>query len=96
MRCFICGAEKVVRLGKYGPFWACPNSRPGNSHGTTSVTKNGGYNGNKRAYENNTNSTRHHGTGRCPYCGDKHGQSFGTGDCGCDPGYDDRSNNGWL
>lgn len=34
MICKRCLATMVARNGRYGNFWACPNSRKGDNHGT--------------------------------------------------------------
>lgn len=36
MRCPICQAKLVERIGKFGPFICCPSSKPGDNHGTFS------------------------------------------------------------
>ena len=38
MICAKCGSPAVVRRGRFGAFWCCPNSRPGDNHGTRTVT----------------------------------------------------------
>lgn len=35
--CPKCGADLIVRTGRYGPFKCCPNSRPGDNHFTEST-----------------------------------------------------------
>ena len=37
MKCPRCQATLVVREGKHGKFICCPNSRPGDNHGTLSI-----------------------------------------------------------
>jgi len=45
VECAKCKAGLVTRQGRFGPFLACPNSRPGDNHGTASVPTG------QRAYE---------------------------------------------
>ncbi len=33
-RCKKCSEKWVERNGRYGPFFACPNSRPADKHGS--------------------------------------------------------------
>lgn len=37
MKCVKCGAEAIIRNGKFGPFWCCPHSTPYDNHGTRAV-----------------------------------------------------------
>lgn len=37
MKCGKCGAEATIRKGPHGAFYCCPNSKPGDNHGTRSV-----------------------------------------------------------
>jgi hypothetical protein len=37
MKCAKCGEVAVIRNGKHGAFYCCPNSKPGDNHGTRSV-----------------------------------------------------------
>ena len=37
MKCAKCGAAAIVRQGKFGAFYCCPNSRQGDNHGTRAV-----------------------------------------------------------
>jgi len=39
MICAKCGAPAVVRKGRFGAFWCCPNSQPGDNHGTRAVIR---------------------------------------------------------
>ena len=34
MQCSKCAATMIIRESKTGKFYACPNSYPGNNHGT--------------------------------------------------------------
>jgi hypothetical protein len=37
MKCATCGAKAMIRKGPHGEFYCCPNSKPGDNHGTRSV-----------------------------------------------------------
>lgn len=36
MKCAKCDADAILRTGKFGEFYCCPNSKPGDNHGTIS------------------------------------------------------------
>lgn len=39
MKCAKCGTDAIIRTGKFGRFWCCPNSTPEDNHGTKTIAE---------------------------------------------------------